>query len=141
MDEPESDWLGELRWRGYPRVEDEDPPAREPRRAPVADESRAEQLAGENTALRARVAALTRLAAEFERRLADAAAACEAADLEAQERLREAQLAASAARREASERPAAAVPASEEEVRLLRQELRDLLAKFSRLAESFGQKP
>lgn len=141
MDEPESDWLGELRWRGYPRVEDEEPPAREPRRTRVAVDSRADQLAGENAALRARLAAQSRLAAEFERRLAEAAAACEAADLEAQALLREAATASASARREAPERPAAPAAASEEEVRQLRQELRDLLAKFSRLAESFGQKP
>jgi hypothetical protein len=101
---PDPNWLGDLRWRGYPRLEptrdaassapppgpDELPP-RARRAAPTSD-PRLSQLAQENEALRARLDALDRAASDFERRLADAGASYEAAVLEAESKLRDAAL-------------------------------------------------
>lgn len=97
---PDPNWLGDLRWRGYPRLEPvrdvaasapppgpDEPPPRSRRPAP-ADE-RLSQLARENEALRARLDALDRAASEFERRLSEAGASYEGAILEAESKLRD----------------------------------------------------
>lgn len=97
--EESRDWLDGLSWRGYPRLSPvrdipaeagQDPaPAKPPRRS--AD-VRAETLARENEALRARITALTGLTAEFERRLSDAASSYEGAALESDSARRSAEL-------------------------------------------------
>lgn len=96
-DPKDPDWLGDLRWQGYPRlqpvadlssrVKPEDPgdPAVTPR-APGAPGGRLEDLAQENESLRSRLDRLLRLAAEFERRLEDAGRRYEDALLEAESR-------------------------------------------------------
>lgn len=108
------DWLGDLRWEGYPRLdpiadavakaeaaEDSDGPgcaphsARDPKSAggqSRAIDPRAAALARENEALRARIEAMTRLASEFERRLSEAGSAYEGAVLEAESARRAAEL-------------------------------------------------
>jgi|GEM_PF-2261308 len=225
MASSDPDWLGDLRWRGYPRLEamrdvaasvPATPPGDVPpraRRAPEAEpDARLSELARENEVLRARLDGLTRLAAEFERRLADAGASYESAVLDAESKLRDAalererlsgelaaaqdELARSAARdagRDADlrlerERRADAERAlgearrklderaseaerlkamsseqsgqlaelrrqasaqndkllqakalTDEDVRLLRQEMREFLAKFHRIQETFGE--
>jgi chromosome segregation ATPase len=226
MASPEPDWLGDLRWRGYPRLEGVrdaasaapaggDPPR--PRRAPPEEadpDPRLAELGRENEALRARLDGLSRLAAEFERRLSDAASTYEAAVLEAESKLRDATLererlsgeleaardeqARSAAReagREAdlrlererradaeraltelrrkheeraaeaerlraaasehagmlaelrrqagaqNERLLQAKALTDEDVRLLRQEMREFLAKFHRIQDTLGENP
>ncbi len=100
MANPDLDWLGDVRWRGYPRLESlrdlgpdagmgEAPAAR--RDAPAAPpDPRLAELARDNESLRARLEALTRLSSEFDRRLSEAATAYEAAVLEAESRLRDA---------------------------------------------------
>lgn len=85
-----ADWLGDLRWQGYPRLEPrrgaesqddaQSPPAPRPRKAADA---RVEALARENEALRAKVESMTRLAVEFEKRLSQTASSYEDAALEA----------------------------------------------------------
>jgi hypothetical protein len=102
MGNQDPDWLGELRWRGYPRLdavrdvaseieaEDAAPPPRQPVRKESAGDARVEELARENESLRARLEALARLSGEFERRLAEAGTAYEGAVLEAESRLRDA---------------------------------------------------
>ncbi len=103
MDDKDASWLGDPRWRGYPRLDAvrdtaameakaaAPPAAPRPKPAPPAD-PRAAELARENEALRARQAELGRLAAEFERRLSEAGAAYEGAVLQAESRLRDAAL-------------------------------------------------
>ena len=98
LNEDSKDWLGDLSWQGYPRLapvrdvaEDADQ-APEPRRARKAGDGRVEALARENEALRAKVDSLSGLAAEFERRLAEAAQSYEAALLEAESARRSAEL-------------------------------------------------
>ena len=215
MEDQDLDWLGDLRWQGYPRLQ----PVRDVASAPSADgppppSEANRELAQENETLRARIEAMSRLAAEFERRLSEAGSAYEGAMLEAESRLRDAALegqhlageleaakaevARSAARdaaREADlrlerERRADAEKAlldsrrkaeelglederlraeaaghagalaelrrlasssnehmlqakalTDEDVRLLRQEMREFLAKFHRIQDSFGEKP
>ncbi len=103
MDHDDPDWLGDLRWHGYPRLEPTpDASARAPagveaalparRPSPAAADPRAEDLARENEALRARLRELARLAGEFERRLSEAGASYEGAVLEAESKLRDAAL-------------------------------------------------
>ena len=216
MDDQDLDWLGDLRWQGYPHLKpasDLSAPPEGERPSPASNPRLAE-LARENEALHARIEALSRLAAEFERRLSDAGAAYEGAVLEAESRLRDAALerqhlageleAAKAegarltsrdaareadlrlererradaekallgARRKAEEfeleaerlrtaaacyagvleelrRQAAASNAhllqakvlTDEDVRLLRSEMREFLAKFHRIQDTFGEKP
>lgn len=97
-DEP-IDWLGDLRWQGYPRLEpirdaasqvEAGPPA--PRAPRKGADARVETLARENEALRAKIDALARLTSEFERRLSDAGAAYEGAALESDSARRMAEL-------------------------------------------------
>ncbi len=88
------DWLGDLRWQGYPhlkpiadlagRVDLRDPVVPPPSEA--GPNPRLEDLAKENEALRARLDRLLRLALEFERRLEDAGRRYEDALLEAETR-------------------------------------------------------
>jgi len=100
MADPDLDWLGDVRWHGYPRLEslrDLGPDAGKgdvPRRAALqaGPDPRLTELARDNEALRARLEALTRLAAEFERRLSEAGTSYEGAVLEAESRLRDAML-------------------------------------------------
>ncbi len=103
MAHSDPDWLGDLRWRGYPRLDavrdmsataaaSPDAPPRE-RRAPEPEpDARLTELARENEVLRARLDGLSRLAGEFERRLSDAGASYEAAVLDAESKLRDAAL-------------------------------------------------
>ena len=86
-----SDWLGDLRWQGYPRLEpvrdaaaavdaaSEASGAHRPRKA---GDARVEALARENEALRAKIETLVGLVSEFERRLSEAASSYEGAALE-----------------------------------------------------------
>jgi hypothetical protein len=220
MDDQDMDWLGDLRWKGYPRLQpvrdiSSAPPgeAASPTESPAAD-PRLGELARENEALQSRIEALSRLASEFERRLADAGAAYEGAVLESESHLRDAalerqrlageldaakaevaRLAARDAGREADlrlerERRSDAEKAllgvrrkaeeseleaerlrteaaghagalaelrrqasaqnehllqakalTDEDVRLLRQEMREFLAKFHRIQDTLGEKP
>jgi chromosome segregation ATPase len=87
-DDKNMDWLGELTWQGYPRlapVRDmaavPDAPADAPRPR-KGNDVRVETLARENEALRSKLDAMAGLAAEFERRLSEAASAYEGAALE-----------------------------------------------------------
>lgn len=96
-EDPDLNWLGDLRWRGYPRlqpVRDVASQSEAPKRdAPAAPpDPRLAELARDNEALIARVESLGRLAAEFERRLSEAGTAYEGAVLEAESRLRDAEL-------------------------------------------------
>lgn len=93
-----NDWLGDLSWKGYPRLvpikdvasqPDAGLPSPRPRRG---GDLRAETLARENEALRSKVAAMSGLAAEFERRLAEAASSYEGAVLESDSARRSAEL-------------------------------------------------
>lgn len=96
-DEP-IDWLGDLRWQGYPRLEPikdaftaaEDAP--EPRKPRKGADARVETLARENEALRAKLESLAKMTSEFERRLADAGSAYEGAALESDSARRTAEL-------------------------------------------------
>ena len=221
MDDQDLDWLGDLRWQGYPHLKPASGLSAPPEgdRRPLepeksASDPRLAELARENEALHARIEGMSRLAAEFERRLSDAGAAYEGAVLEAESRLRDAALererlagefeAAKAeggrltardaareadlrlererradaekallgARRKAEEfeleaerlraqaaghaavleelrRQAAASNAhllqskalTDEDIRLLRSEMREFLAKFHRIQDTFGEKP
>jgi hypothetical protein len=92
------EWLGDLRWRGYPHLQpvrdvasaspSETPP---PPAASIPD-PRIGELARENETLNARNEAMGRLAGEFERRLSEAGSSYEGAVLEAESRLRDAAL-------------------------------------------------
>jgi chromosome segregation ATPase len=214
MDDQDLDWLGDLRWRGYPHIQ----PMRDVASSAPADELPPSEnnrgLAQENETLHARVHALSRLAAEFERRLSEAGAAYEGAALEAESRLRDAalegqhlageleaakaesaRLASRDASREAdlrlererradtekallgarrkseeleleagrlrseaaghagaleelrrqaaaqNERLLQSKTLTDEDVHLLRSEMREFLAKFHRIQDSFGEKP
>ena len=71
-----NDWLGDLRWQGYPRLEPiRDTASRveaEPEPAPkgrTVTTARVEALARENEGLRAKIETLAGLVTEFERRL------------------------------------------------------------------------
>jgi len=86
--EDSNDWLGDLKWMGYPRLApvrdaagaaDAAPDAPAPRKASTV---RVETLARENEALRAKIESLAGYAAEFERRLSEAASSYEGAALE-----------------------------------------------------------
>src|SRR4051794_24915121 len=100
MADQDPNWLGELRWQGYPRldavrdvasaIEAEDSDATQ-KRSPEAG-SRPDPAALETEPLRARLETLTRLSVEFERRLSEAGTAHESAILEAESRLRDAAL-------------------------------------------------
>lgn len=99
--DPSPDWLGDLRWQGFPRLdpiqdlasavtpEESVPRPAAPHRPPIG---RIEDLARENEALRAKIEALTRLAYDFERRLQEAAAAYEGAALQSDSRRRAGEL-------------------------------------------------
>jgi chromosome segregation ATPase len=95
------DWLGDLRWRGYPHLEPAsnraaavptDVRTRDVREPQAETDPRLAEVARENEALRARLDSLSRLAAEFERKLADAGTSYETAVLEAESKLRDAAL-------------------------------------------------
>ncbi len=210
------DWLADLNWQGYPRlvpIHDaaSDPDFPRPRKAGAV---RAETVARENEALRAKLDALTALASEFERRLSQAAQSYEGAALESESARNAAELEnarltgeldsarAELARREArehtreadlvlererradadrallearrrvndletdlatarskgaqlsgsigelrrqaeasSERLAQAKALGDQDVSLLRAEMREFLAKFYRIQELFAEKP
>jgi chromosome segregation ATPase len=87
--EDSNDWLGDLKWMGYPRlapirdaVAAADAAPDSPRPLRTGGNVRAEALARENEALRAKLEALAGFAADFERRLSEAAAAYEGAALD-----------------------------------------------------------
>jgi len=220
VDDHDLDFLGDLRWQGYPRLQPvrdvvaSPPPEAAPAAPAPGPDPRLAELARENEALRARLDGLGRLAAEFERRLAEAGSGYEAALLEAQSRLRDAALerqhlageleaaksgaerlaardaardadlrlererrsdaekALLAARRRGEELEAEAArlrseaaghagalaelrrqasaqndrllqakALTDEDVRVLRSELREFLAKFHRIQESLGENP
>lgn len=88
----DSDWLGDLRWQGYPRLQPvADLTARTAPETPVpprggAPPSRLEDVVAQNEALRVRLDRLLRLAYEFERRLEEAGRRYEDALLEAEAR-------------------------------------------------------
>ncbi len=94
-----NDWLGDLSWQGYPRLApirdvvseaDAAPdPAPRPRKG---TDVRVETLARENEALRAKIETLAGYAAEFERRLSEAASSYEGAALESESARRTAEL-------------------------------------------------
>lgn len=92
-----ADWLGDLRWQGYPRLapvrdvaaKADELPAPRPRKDADA---RTENIVRENEALRAKIDLLVRHTADFERRLSDAGAAYEGAALEADSARRSAEL-------------------------------------------------
>jgi chromosome segregation ATPase len=91
-----ADWLGDLRWQGYPHLaplRDAVTGAESAPRAPrkIAD-VRVESLARENETLRAKVDSLAALAAEFELRLSEAGSAYEGAALESDSLRRAAEL-------------------------------------------------
>jgi hypothetical protein len=101
MPEQDPDWLGELKWCGYPQMGAQrdvsaipaDAPAAAPRaKTPSAPDPRLAELGRENEALRERLEDLLKLAADFERRLSEAGTAYEGAILEAESRLRDAAL-------------------------------------------------
>jgi len=89
------DWLGDLRWKGYPHltpvrdVASEPAPAGTGERPAPAPDPRAAELARDNEGLRAKIDQLARLAGEFEKRLSEAGRAYEGALLEAESRLRD----------------------------------------------------
>jgi hypothetical protein len=98
VDDQDLDWLGDLRWKGYPHLQPvrdvvSAPPAEPPPSSDkAAPDARLGALAAENEALRARIEALGRLSGDFERRLAESGTAYEGAVLEAESRLRDAAL-------------------------------------------------
>jgi chromosome segregation ATPase len=96
--EEPNDWLGDLKWMGYPRLAavrdvtkaaDEAPDVQRPRKA---GDVRAEALARENEGLRAKLETLASLASEFERRLSEAASSYEGAAFESESARRSAEL-------------------------------------------------
>jgi hypothetical protein len=97
VDDQDLDWLGDLRWQGYPHLRPASdlsapPEGEKPAPPEKSADPRLGELARENETLRARIEGMSRLAAEFERRLADAGGAYEGAVLEAESRLRDAAL-------------------------------------------------
>lgn len=96
--EDTNDWLGDLRWQGYPRlmpVRDVSSAADQASAAPrprKGGDVRLETLSRENEALRAKIETLAGLAGEFERRLTEAAASYEGAALESDSARRSAEL-------------------------------------------------
>ncbi len=100
MAEDDLEWLGDLRWKGYPHlvpmrdIASESPRGNGPAASAAAPEPdpRLAELARENETLRAKVERLAALAQEFERRLRDAGQAYEGALLEAESKLRDAAL-------------------------------------------------
>ncbi|MDP3542172.1 MAG: hypothetical protein Q8T11_06830 [Elusimicrobiota bacterium] len=98
LNKESNDWLGDLSWQGYPRLSPVPDLANAPEPAPGAprprrkDDGRADALARENEALRAKLAAFAGLASEFERRLAEAASSYEGAALESDSARRSAEL-------------------------------------------------
>lgn len=100
LNKESNDWLGDLSWQGYPRLApvrdtagDPDPVPGTPRPRPSREpEGRADSLARENEALRAKLASFAGLATEFERRLAEAASSYEGAALESDSARRSAEL-------------------------------------------------
>lgn len=157
MSDPDLDWLGDLRWRGYPHLtpvrdissEPERPaPPKAPAPLPLPD-PRVGELAAENEALRAKLERLTRLAEEFDRRLREAGHAYEGALLEAESRLRDAALERErlngelGAARAESARLTARDAAREAELRLERERRGDAekaLAVESRRLEELAQR-
>ncbi|MBI3288199.1 MAG: hypothetical protein HYZ74_01635 [Elusimicrobia bacterium] len=134
-----SSWLGDLTWQGYPRLEPvrdavssvENAPSPRPRKA---GDARMEALARENEALRAKLDSLTGLAAEFERRLAQAAAAYEESALESEAAQRAADI-------EHERLLLQAKSLTDQDILLLRAEMREFLAKFHRIQESLPVVP
>jgi hypothetical protein len=97
VDDQDLEWLGDLRWRGYPHLQPmrdvaSAPAAEKPEPAESAPDPRLAQLARENESLVSRIEALGKMAAEFERRLTESGAAYEGAVLESESRLRDAAL-------------------------------------------------
>ena len=96
--EESADWLGDLRWQGYPRLapvrdittETEGHPS--PRTPRKGADARAETLVRENEALRAKIDVLAQLTSEFEQRFAAAGSAYEGAALESDSARRTAEL-------------------------------------------------
>lgn len=89
------DWLGDLRWQGYPHLapmrdaftqageaEPEEAPPDAKSQSRRGSDVRLAALASENEALRAKIESMTRLAADFERRLSEAGSAYEGAAFE-----------------------------------------------------------
>ena len=96
-----ADWLGDLRWQGYPKLQpipdrtetaDADEVPAPPRGHRRVEPKRIEELARENEALRGKLEQAGRLAGEFEKRLASAAESYEGALLEADSSRRQAEL-------------------------------------------------
>ena len=94
-----NDWLGDLRWQGYPRLEAIRDMASEASAAPMpaprprrSTDARDETLAKENEALRAKIESLSKFIFDFERRLSDAGTAYESAALESDSARRAAEL-------------------------------------------------
>lgn len=83
-----SDWLGDLKWQGYPRlsalrdIANDPEKEQETPRPRKGGDVRVETLARENEVLRAKIDVLSGLISEFERRLSDAASSYEGAALE-----------------------------------------------------------
>ncbi|MBI5245539.1 MAG: hypothetical protein HY923_00030 [Elusimicrobia bacterium] len=94
-DEP-ADWLGDLRWQGYPRlapIKDAVSHAESaPRASRKISDIRVETLASENETLRVKIDNLIALTSEFESRLAEAGSSYEGAALEAEAARRTAEL-------------------------------------------------
>jgi hypothetical protein len=98
MDDSDLEWLGDPRWQGYPHLTAVRDAASAPEPAPSArpeppPDPRVGVLAAENEALRARLESMSRLAQDFDRRLAETGAAYEGAILEAESRGRDGALA------------------------------------------------
>jgi chromosome segregation ATPase len=92
MEDLDPDWLGDLRWSGTRAPEGSAPRGLSPPATPKSDanaDARLQELERENESLRARLEMLTRLAGDFERRLAAAGAAYESAVFDAESRLRD----------------------------------------------------
>ena len=79
--EDSNEWLGDLRWQGYPRLKPVRDIASEVEAGPMPRRQsglRVETLARENEALRTKIESLVQLASEFERKLSEAGSAYEA---------------------------------------------------------------
>ena len=100
MADSDPDWLGELRWQGYPRMAPQrdvstlpqDAPAAPNKLGTLAANARLLELEQENAALRSRLEEMIKLSAQFERHLSEAGTAHEVAVMQAQSRQRDAAL-------------------------------------------------
>ncbi len=91
MGDEDLDWLGDLRWNGYPHltpVRDIASEEGRPNAAGAAPDSRLDELTRENESLRAKIDRLARLSQEFERRLRETGQAYEGALMEAESKMR-----------------------------------------------------